>query len=246
MDLDVEICKELKSDKFAPVSEFCKRCSKLEKKIDVLEKKIESLKESNSELKEKNKNLNLELAELKKRKKVIPENVLNLSKEKILKLASSHYTKEMFLKGQKGISEFIIKHVITDENKNVLYKCKDLERKKFVFNDGKEIIEDINFKILVTTVYRNMYEKIAEVYKLFMSHYDNEFNSEGMEELKDSDELSKLEETTHLNSLIKKELGVDNSDDQLNTYLKVFLDIKKIPTNRKQITFDLIKFFETV
>lgn len=67
---------------------------------------------------------------------------LNLSAEKLEALKPT-YTMAHYEAGGRGQAEWVVPHMLTDENGNSLYKCSDRNRKNFFYNNSEgEYISD--------------------------------------------------------------------------------------------------------
>lgn len=84
--------------------------------------------------------------------KNITMNSLNLSSERIESIKHT-YNMEHYEAGGRGQAEWVIPHLLTDENGNIIYRCSDLSRKNFFYRDDKgNLVTDPHAAILKAAI----------------------------------------------------------------------------------------------
>lgn len=148
--------------------------------------------------------------------------LLDLTTETLNDAAELHYTPEMFMKGQKGIAEFIGNYIVKYRER---YLCTDQVRDIFTYTeiDDPEVIKkDVKCKRLMDQVYPVLSKKIAKVYRKLA----NDSQDEGLDEGYDSE----IEEI--IASAIK---GPSIRHEEIDTIYNIFMEIKKIKKNRQVV-----------
>ncbi len=122
---------------------------------------------------------------------------LDLSSKKIEDIIQDKYTEEYFLKGQKGLAEFIFEYIIRDDDYNLTYKCSNSEKHIFYYKDHDNIIQkDIGCKKLIYEIYPFISKRVSDIYKYLINKtYDErdknkvDYNSSDESDY-DNDELN--------------------------------------------------------
>ena len=84
--------------------------------------------------------------------------------------------------GQKGIAHFVVSNILTDGSGNVLYKCADKHRQKFVYYDMNGVKRcDHRLEILINylrlaDIFQHMYLRVKNLYDLDETNTDDEFS----------------------------------------------------------------------
>ena len=183
---------------------------------------------------------------------------LDLSSENIEELVES-YNETMFLKGTKGLIEFIYNNVIKDDENNIIYICEDPQKKVFKFYNNSGVVKDTRCKLLLDSIGDILLKKVNKLYRISINKiYDEE------PEAIESDDSNEEEYNEELEEIIAEELLSDtkiknlgetspeveekkendnlNIDDKVNNVVSIFLEIKKsLTTMRKPIIDELVK-----
>lgn len=125
--------------------------------------KIESLEK---QLKSKTDQLNA----IEERKKCIKP--LDFNPEAIRKKFIANIDYEYIKQGQRGIARFIVTNILCDESGDILYRCTDKDRQKFVYydTDGKRKYdykaETLIHNLQLSKIFHHIYQRVKQFYNL--------------------------------------------------------------------------------
>ena len=205
----------------------CRLCFMMKEKCKKYEDDIKKLRLENE-------NFRKRIAEYEeKEKKRMEMLILDLSEQR-LKQKCNNMTKSHFLKGIKGIVEFIYTHILKNDDGLLCYYVVDKARSKYKYNTGKEIVNDVKFKNLAITIFPILHTKISEIYLECVEQYNNENIKEPIYKETEEDECCEKEnseeeidknienyEEEEDNKGEDKEEDNKGEEDMLDTFLKL-------------------------
>jgi hypothetical protein len=224
-------------------------CSVYKEKIKMLENDLKltraNLDKVSKQLEEFNSKIN----------KIKEQPILDLSEEFISELCEKNFTQEHFIKGLKGIAEFIFTFIIKN-GAEYRYKRIDNLKSIFLFNDGQKLVKDSKFKILIISIFPFLDKIISRIYKECLKNYfkDNEADKGAFDELvmdepeyKDEDSGSddQKKDKASKSSKIKKSSMIE--EDLSDAYRKIFLSWRGVlnsPIRKRILVAELETYFE--
>lgn len=132
---------------------------------------------------------------------------MNLTQDSIHQALENKFTENHLMKGQKGLAEFCIEHILITPERKMLMKCTDPSRKTFVYIDEEgKIQKDINadrFTKMISEPVNNVTRKIfKDLQDRYFETLNNANNND--EDTNDEERLSyatdKVVEITSLKS----------------------------------------------
>lgn len=193
-----------------------------------------------------------------KKDKSLPSEVMSqidLTEGRLEYLVSEFYTEETFLKGYKGVIDFIHNYVVRDdETSEIVYICSDSTKKIFQYYDVEGLQKDIRCKILMDSIYDPLIKKVNKIYRILINKIyqdddilvvgGNSYNSDSDDDSDDYD--SDIEEIIAEELHDKKkqkdaEIVSKTIDELVNNTVATFLEIKKcIGKVRKPVVDELV------
>lgn len=155
--------------------------------IEEYKARIESLEK---QLKEKTEQLD---AILEHKKSLKP---LDLDPEIIKEKFITKIDDEHIKQGQKGIAQFIVSNILTDSSGNILYKCTDKHRQKFVYYDMNGV-KRTDYRLETIIEYMNL----SGIFKLMYHHAKNLYS-----------DIEDLDELTNMSNLILDLVNIKNPE----------------------------------
>jgi len=132
--------------------------------------------------------------------------MLNLDPEFINEQLTQNFTKTHFLKGTRGVVDFTIEHIITDENGDKLYVASDPSRNIFRFRTDDGIVKDMNGTTLIKELHPRLMSFIHE--NIFsLNRYKN-------------GDFDHLDETT-IEKFFKKLHEIQSINNKPDSFIKV-------------------------
>lgn len=178
--------------------------------------------------------------------KVVPDTMsqIDLTDGRLDHLVSEYYTEETFLKGYKGVVDFIHTYVVRDdESSEMVYICADSTKKIFHYYDEEGLQKDIRCKALMDAIYDPLIKKVNKIYrvminKIYQEEEDSDSSDSDIDEY-DSDIEEVIAEELHDDK--KKQKDVETVDERVNHAVSIFLEIKKcIGKVRKPVVDELV------
>ena len=203
-----------------PVNGNCLNCERYVREISRLNSEISLLKENIIKLSlDDHKDYTFDEIDEKE-----DYHLLDLTPDTLNDIIELHYTVQLFKKGQRGVAEFIANYIVKYKER---YLCTDELRNIFTYTEIDEpasIKKDVKCKRLMDKIYPLLSIKISKIYR-------NLVNS--------SDDLEYDGYDSEIDEIIATAISypklIDTSKDEINDLYNIFIDIKKIKTNRQPI-----------
>ena len=188
--------------------------------------------------------------------RLIDNQPLDLSDERIIYLLETYYTYELFLKGTDGLIYFICSYILRNDNDVLVYRCIDKHKKIFHYYDGNGICIDTKCKVLLehfrnpfvkrlNCIYKKALEEIYKSPNTLTSLYSNCEESITQRCSSETEEQSDNEDSENYDSdieeLLASELLEDKIDDNINTVVSLFLELKNYYKTKKNLIDELTK-----
>lgn len=185
--------------------------------------------------------------------KVVPDTMLqiDLTEGRLEHLVSEYYTEETFLRGYKGVIDFIHTYVVRDdENSQFVYVCGDSTKKVFHYYDVEGLQRDTRCKVLMDAIYDPLIQKVNKIYRILINriYVDDDVlvvGNDSSDDENDDEYDSDIEEVIAEELHDKKIKDIENSsktvDEKVNNTVSLFLEIKKcIGKVRKPVVDELV------
>ena len=91
---------------------------------------------------------------------------LDINEDKVTRTINESLTTNHFMEGQKGLANFAVEHLLTDEEGKILYACTDSSRNIYKYKDmNGEIVKDCQAYKLIRIMKPGLKEKTPKLCK---------------------------------------------------------------------------------